>query len=261
MGFEIDMNDFKQINIVSMINKKKFIKSYFKALGIAISNLEFNFDKEIDFYLGPLKKYGGSMLSVVTDEGLELFIDYSKYPLSDDICINHELLHFASDIEEEDKNFFGHDENCRGIDEGVTEMFAEEMCGGMQSSIMRVNGLICGIENLADQYLNATDLFERKFNKITNNKFEYFSQKMTTLYHLLRKKEYLTLNDCEELILEIEKEELLDFMKKIINFISTNDINLYSYVINNSNDEFLSLMYGLEINNKISDSQSLLLKH
>ena len=69
------------------------------------------------------------------------------------------------------------------------------------------------------------------------------------------------MNDCEELILEIEKEELLDFMKKIINFISTNDINLYSYVINNSNDEFLSLMYGLEINNKISDSQSLLLKH
>lgn len=271
MGFEIDMNEFKQINIVNIINKKKYIKSYFKALGISISNLEFNFDKEIDFYLGPLKKYGGSMLSVVTDEGLELFIDYSKYPLSDDICINHELLHFASDIEEEDKNFFGHDENCRGIDEGVTEMFAEEMCCRMQSSndsylwflanIMRVNGLICGIENLADQYLNATDSFERKFNKITNNKFEYFSQKMTTLYHLLRKKEYLTLNDCEELILEIEKEELLDFMKKIIDFISTNDINLYSYVINNSNDEFLSLMYGPEINNKISDSQSLLPKH
>lgn len=69
------------------------------------------------------------------------------------------------------------------------------------------------------------------------------------------------MNDCEELILEIEKEELLDFMKKIIDFISTNDINLYSYVINNSNDEFLSLMYGPEINNKISDSQLLLPKH
>ena len=51
MGFEIDMNDFKQINMVNIINKKKFIKSYFKALGISISNLEFNFDKEIDFYL------------------------------------------------------------------------------------------------------------------------------------------------------------------------------------------------------------------
>lgn len=268
MGFEIDMNDFKQINIVNIINKKEFIKSYFKTLGVSINNLELNFDKEIDFYLGPLKEYGGSMLSVVTDEGLELFIDYSEYPLSDNICINHELLHFASDNDEEDKNFFGHDENCRGIDEGVTEMFAEEICDTMQSSddsylwflanIMRVSGLICGIENLADQYLNATDLFEKEFNKITNNKFENFSKKMTTLYHLLRKKEYFTLNDCEELILEIEKKELLDFIKKMIDFISTKDINLYSYVISNSNKEFLSLMYGTEINNKISSPQLLL---
>ncbi len=226
MDFEIDMKEFKELNSGFLVIKKELIINFLKLQNILPKIVNDNNLVELKVYIGPFKKYGGTMMTGFYDSHFEVFLDESFTQAEyNEISKTHEMLHLLSYIDDEELNYFGHNEDFLGIDEAVTEFLAEmienndsECYLSFLVNIIKTLVNIFGIKSIINQYFKISYDFEKEFNKLTNNEFYAFGNNMTKLYHLLRTKEYhkQKWNNEDELELEITKNKMIEYISKLV---------------------------------------------
>ena len=226
MDFEIDMKEFKELDSEFLAVKKGLIINFLKLQNILPKIVNNNNLLELKVYIGPFKKYGGTMMTGFYDSHFEVFLDESFTQVEyTETSKTHEMLHLLSYIEDEELNYFGHSAEFLGIDEAVTEFLAEMIEGNDNEcylsflvNIIKTLVDIFGIKPIINQYFKISYDFEKEFNKLTNAGFYAFGNNMTKLYHLLRSKEYhkQTWNDEVELELEITKNKMIEYISKLV---------------------------------------------
>ena len=169
MIIEINMDEFHSVEIPNIKTNIIEIKKYFNKIPISSNIIEQNLNGKIKIWVGPFKKYGGSMMSCQDNEEIEIFIDQNYFRDITNWGIDHELLHSATNLLDDDINYFGHDENYAGVDEATTQFFAEEISGitlkeedcylWFLTNIIRLNKSIFGVIELANQYVNGSRTF------------------------------------------------------------------------------------------------------
>ena len=223
---------------------------------IPINNLENNLSKQFGVNASEVKSiHGSNLVCWPFKDKTEIFVDkelYNNNPVLVNIQLQHEVLHGLSQSRNNVQNSFGHpiingDTIYVGIDEAVTQMFAEDIQNVRLNSsedylfyvknVMRVLKSIFGSESIANQYLNGDTLFEDTINRLMDYKFEPFALMMKKIY-ILNKKEFYSELSQEENIEKIKIENQINsFLADIILKISNQDINFN--IIHEADNEFI----------------------
>lgn len=205
-----------------------------------VNSLEKNVVMNPPLYYAPLKQiHGSNMVSWPVQNGSEIYVD-ENFAINNkelvDIQLQHEILHNLANHINGKQSFFGYlydgsgKSNYIGINEAVTQMFAEDISGIRLSegkdylcfikNIMRVMKVLFGKESVAGQYLNNDLNFTNVFNEKTSYKFEPFSILMNDVYYFSKNKRYSSLNETQNEELERKQQSLLDFTSNLIQQIS-----------------------------------------
>lgn len=248
-------------------SKKRLAWEYFRNMLIPINNLENNLSKQFRVNVSEVKSiHGSNMVCWPFIDKTDIFVDkefYNNNPILVNIQLQHEVLHGLSQTRNNVQNSFGHslingDTIYVGIDEAVTQMFAEDIQNVRLNSsedylfyvknVMRVLKSIFGSESIANQYLNGNILFEDKINRLMDYKFDSFAIMMKKIY-ILNKKEFYNKLSQEENIEKIKIENQINsFLANIILKISNQDIN--NSIIHEVDKEFIEKFkdqLGIEI--------------
>lgn len=230
MDFEIDMIEFKELDSTFLTIKKELIINYLKQQNILPKIVNDNNLVELKVYMGPFKKYGGTMMICFCDGHFEVFLDEFSNKLIDwEVSKTHEMLHLLCYVDDEMLNYFGHNDEFLGIDEAVTQFLAEIIENDNKESylsflvnIIKTLVNLFGIKAIINQYFKISYDLENKFNELTNGEFYTFGISMTNIYHLLRTKEYSNEkwnNECE-LKLENAKSKMIAYMSNLVDSVT-----------------------------------------
>ena len=237
-------------------SKKRLAWEYFRNMLIPINNLENNLSKQFIVNVSEVKSvHGSNMVCWPFKDKIDIFIDkelYNNNQILVNIQLQHEVLHGLSQTRNNVQNSFGHpiingDTIYVGIDEAVTQMFAEDIQNVRLSSnedylfyvknVMRVLKSIFGSESIANQYLNGNTSFEDTINKLMDYKFEPFAMMMKKIYILNKKEFYNKLSQEENIEKTKIENQINSFLANIILKISDQDIN--SSIVHEVDKEFI----------------------
>lgn len=211
-------------------NLKRKAWEYFRNL-TNVTNLESNMSRNITVYSAPLLEiHGSNLVNWPVDNDNEIYIDenFLKDPNNANIIvcqIMHEISHGLSQFKNKKQLFFGHKvEECQGIEEATTQMYAEDITGIRLSeeedymfsikTFMRICKILVGEDKLASQYLNNDLSFEEKFNNISSGKFMEFANAMNSIYRLCKQRKYGYNIDLQDL--ETREANMLKFLGNIV---------------------------------------------
>jgi len=262
-NFNLEHRKLEQTRTIvdpSMImTKKGKIWEYFRNYQtVNLINLEKNIKTNTILYQAPLFEiHGSNMMSCGNDICDEIYIDKNFLSNAENFdIINHQLTHetlhsttrakglrFGINIEESN-------DNCRGINEAVTQVFADDIEGSelgpeddylyFIKNVMRVMKNTVGPNLLANQYLNNNRSFEERFNQITNNKFDDFAFIINNIYKLSKEKHYRKINKDEEDMLIAHQNIILEFTSVFVKKVAGTQPDVYSRIKNDFfNNNFL----------------------
>lgn len=211
-------------------NLKRKAWEYFRNV-TNVTNLESNMSRDITVYSAPLLEiHGSNLVNWPVNNDNEIYIDenFLKDPNNANIIvcqIMHEISHGLSQFKNKKQLFFGHKvEECQGIEEATTQMYAEDITGIRLSeeedymfsikTFMRICKILVGEDKLASQYLNNDLSFEEKFNNILSGKFMEFANTMNSIYRLCKQRKYGYNIDLQDL--ETREANMLKFLGNIV---------------------------------------------
>lgn len=211
-------------------NLKRKAWEYFRNV-TNVTNLESNMSRDITVYSAPLLEiHGSNLVNWPVNNDNEIYIDenFLKDPNNANIIvcqIMHEISHGLSQFKNKKQLFFGHKvEECQGIEEATTQMYAEDITGIRLSeeedymfsikTFMRICKILVGEDKLASQYLNNDLSFEEKFNNILSGKFMEFANAMNSIYRLCKQRKYGYNIDLQDL--ETREANMLKFLGNIV---------------------------------------------
>lgn len=250
-------------------NKKRMAWEYFRNF-VLVNNLEQNMIKSFNLFYAPVRQIRGSNMVCwpFQDGSKEVYIDETfalNNPQITNIQTTHEVLHGLSQMKDGNQHFFGHQYQGNGqsvytgLDEATTQLFAEdiEQCHLSESedylyfvkNVMRVMKVIIGADKLANQYLNNNNMFEQKFDSLTNGKFSSFASVMNEIYALSKTKHYAKLNDSDMKLLDTRKEQVISFVQGLVKSISKNNSQLLQSLTLEIQDENFLNKIGVKKNN------------
>lgn len=168
MDFEIDMIEFEELDSTFLTIKKELIINYLKQQNILPKIVDDNNLVELKVYMGPFKKYGGTMMTCFCDGHFEVFLDEFSNKLVDwEVSKTYEMLHLLCYVDDEMLNYFGHNDEFLGIDEAVTQFLAEIIENDNKESylsflvnIIKTLVNLFGIKAIINQY------FKISYNKL-----------------------------------------------------------------------------------------------
>lgn len=259
----------KQQSLDVINSKKRMAWEYFRNL-VLVNNLEQNISKRFSLFYAPVRQIRGSNMTCwpFQDGSKEIYIDEAfalNNPQITNIQITHEVLHGLSQMKDGNQYFFGHQYQGNGqsiytgIDEATTQLFAEdiEQCQlGKEEdylyfvkNTMRVMKIIFCADKLANQYLNNNNQFEQEFDKLTNGKFSSFASLMNEVYTLSKVKHYSKLDDKGIELLETRKQQIINFVKGLVESVSKTNPQISENLLNEIQDKNFTNQIGVKQNN------------
>ncbi|MBR5662502.1 MAG: hypothetical protein IKX00_02480 [Bacilli bacterium] len=232
-----------------LADKKKAALQHFRGnLNAYCIALAKNYGKTFILYVAPVRQIHGSFLVCFPYSNcIDIFVDpefLKKNPAYINVILQHEVLHGLSQEKNLDQFSFGHSvrenyKNYVGVDEAVTQMFAEDIQGVRLSSkedyllyvknMMRILKSIFGAELIAAQYIKGDLTFENTVNKLMDYKFEAFAIKMKEVYTLWKKEFYSFLTQEEIIKKENIEHDINVFISSLIKKCPIENLNNILY--------------------------------